>query len=128
MLDTVKNAPVNGLYLAALGEMVEAIDKDAGKARAAFRVTTRWTGQTRSESVVDGFDLGGERITRQRNIAHVRYICNCKRKVLDRETEISHGRIRVTTEKHIRKPPPRGPLMGGGDIVRQRRLDGDMGQ
>ena len=68
MLDTVKNAPVNGLDLAALGEMVEAIEKDAGKAKAGFRVTTRWTGQTRSESVVDGFDLGGERITRLHKI------------------------------------------------------------
>lgn len=65
MLDTVKNAPVNGLDLAALGEMVEAIEKDAGKAKAAFRVTTRWTGR---ESVVDGFDLGGERITRLHKI------------------------------------------------------------
>jgi uncharacterized OsmC-like protein len=68
MLDTVKNAPVNGLDLAALGEMVEAIEQDAGKAKAAFRVTTRWSGQTRSESVVEGFDLGGERITRSHKI------------------------------------------------------------
>lgn len=68
MLDTVKNAPVNGLDLAALGELVEAIEKDAGKAKAGFRVTTRWTGQTRSESIVDGFDLGGERITRMHKI------------------------------------------------------------
>ena len=68
MLDTVKNAPVNGLDLAALGEMVEAIEKDAGKAKAGFRVTTRWTGQTRSESVVDGFDLAGERVTRLHKI------------------------------------------------------------
>ena len=68
MLDTVKNAPVNGLDLAALGEMVESIEQDAGKARAAFRVTTRWTGQTRSESMVEGFDIGGERITRNHKI------------------------------------------------------------
>jgi uncharacterized OsmC-like protein len=68
MLDTVKNAPINGLDLAALGEMVESIEKDAGKAKAGFQVTTRWTGQTRSESVVDGFDLGGERITRRHKI------------------------------------------------------------
>ena len=68
MLDTVKNAPVNGLDLAALGEMVEAIEQDSGKAKAGFRVTTRWTGQTRSESVVDGFDLGGERFARTHKI------------------------------------------------------------
>ena len=61
MLDTVKNAPVNGLDLAALGEMVEAIEKDAGKAKVGFDVTTRWTGQTRSETIVDGFTIAGER-------------------------------------------------------------------
>ena len=43
MLDTVKNAPVNGLDLAALGEVVEAIEKDANQAKVAFNVTTRWT-------------------------------------------------------------------------------------
>ena len=55
MLDTVKNAPVNGLDLAALGEVVEAIEKDASKAMVGFDVTTRWNGQTRSETTVDGF-------------------------------------------------------------------------
>jgi uncharacterized OsmC-like protein len=68
MLDTVKNQTINGLDLAALGETVEAIEKDAGKAIAGFDVTTRWTGQTRSETTIDGYKLGGERITRQHKI------------------------------------------------------------
>jgi len=68
MLDTVKNAPVNGLDLAALGEVVEAIEKDANQAKVAFNVTTRWTGQTRSETVVDGFTMAGERIARTHKI------------------------------------------------------------
>lgn len=68
MLDTVKNAPVNGLDLAALGETVEAIEKDARKGKVDFNVTTRWTGQTRSESIVDGYTLGGERIARSHKI------------------------------------------------------------
>ena len=63
MLDTVKNR-VNGLDLEALGETVEAIGADPAKALVAFDVTTRWTGQTRSETVVDGYTLGGERIGR----------------------------------------------------------------
>ena len=33
-----------------------------------FDVTTRWTGQTRSETTVDGFTLGGERIARSHKI------------------------------------------------------------
>ena len=68
MLDTVKNAPVNGLDLQALGETVEAIEADAAKGKVDFNVTTRWTGQTRSESIVDGFTMGGERIARSHKI------------------------------------------------------------
>ena len=68
MLDTVKNAPVNGLDLQALGNVVEAIEADASKALVEFNVTTRWAGQTRSETTVDGFTLAGERITRSHKI------------------------------------------------------------
>ena len=67
MLDTVKSR-VNGLDLDALGEVVEAIQKDAGQAKVSFDVTTRWKGQTRSETTVDGFTLAGERIHRSHKI------------------------------------------------------------
>jgi uncharacterized OsmC-like protein len=68
MLDTVKNPRVNGLDLPALGEVVEAIEKDASQAVVGFAVTTRWTGQTRSETMVDHFTMGGERIARSHKI------------------------------------------------------------
>ncbi|MCH8615046.1 OsmC family protein [Sphingomonas sp. SM33] len=68
MLDTVKNAPVNGLDLQALGEVVEAIEADKSKAIVGFDVTTRWLGQTRSETIVEGFTLAGERIPRSHKI------------------------------------------------------------
>ncbi|MCL6728559.1 OsmC family protein [Sphingomonas hankyongi] len=68
MLDTVKNARVNGLDLVALGETVEAIQADASKALVTFDVTTKWSGQTRSETTVDGYTLGGERIERSHKI------------------------------------------------------------
>ena len=67
MLDTVKSR-VNGLDLAALGETVEAINEDAARAIVGFDVTTRWAGQTRSETTVEGFTLGGERIARSHTI------------------------------------------------------------
>jgi uncharacterized OsmC-like protein len=67
MLDTVKSR-VNGLDLAALGEIVQAIEADPGQALAGFAVTTRWTGQTRSEGEVEAFTLGGERIARSHRI------------------------------------------------------------
>ena len=67
MLDTVKNR-VNGLDLNALGEVVDAIGEDPGQAIVGFDVTTRWTGACRSESMVDGFTLAGERIARTHKI------------------------------------------------------------
>jgi uncharacterized OsmC-like protein len=67
MLDTVKTR-VNGLDLTALGEVVEAIEKDSTKAKVSFDVTNRWTGQTRSETSVEGFTLAGERIKRSHKI------------------------------------------------------------
>ena len=67
MLDTTTTR-VNGLDLTALGEVVEAINADPSKALVAFDVTTRWDGQTRSETTVDGYTLGGERIERSHTI------------------------------------------------------------
>ena len=68
MLDVTKNAPVNGLDLQALAAEVEAIEKDPTQAKVTFNVTTRWSGQTRSESTVDGYTIGGERIARSHRI------------------------------------------------------------
>jgi len=68
MLDTVKNAPVNGLDLTALGEVVDAIGKDPTQAIVEFDVATRWAGQTRSESTVTGFTMAGERIERSHKV------------------------------------------------------------
>src|SRR3954469_23553417 len=68
MLDTVKNPRVNGLDLAALSGVVEAVEQDSGKAQVSFAVTTRWTGQTRSETTVDGLTVAGEQIRRSHTI------------------------------------------------------------
>ena len=68
MLNFVSSPHVNGIDLAALGDEIAAIEEDPSKAKAGFEVTTRWAGQCRSESVVDGFTLGGERIERQHRI------------------------------------------------------------
>ena len=68
MIATVMNRHVNGIDLAALGETIEAIQEDASLAKAGFEVTTRWAGQCRSESVIEGFTLGGERFERQHRI------------------------------------------------------------
>ena len=68
MLDTTKNAPVNGLDLQALDTVVEAIEADASQAQVGFDVVTRWKGQTRSETTVTGFTMAGERVSRTHTI------------------------------------------------------------
>ena len=68
MLDIVKAPPVNGLDLNALGELVDAIEIDPREAKVTFNVPSRWAGQTRTETIVDGFTIGGERIARSHKI------------------------------------------------------------
>jgi uncharacterized OsmC-like protein len=67
MLDTVKTK-INGLDLTALGDVVDEIQKDSSKALVSFDVTTAWQGQTRSETTVDGYTIGGERVARSHKI------------------------------------------------------------
>ncbi|MCE2510196.1 MAG: OsmC family protein [Alphaproteobacteria bacterium] len=55
---------VNGLDLDALANVVEEIQKDPAKAKVAFRVTSAWKGQTKSEAKVTSYTLGGEEIKR----------------------------------------------------------------
>ena len=67
MLDIVRSR-VNGIDTAALGRTVAAIDNDPSLAVVGFDVTTRWTGQTRSETIVDSYRLAGERVPRRHKI------------------------------------------------------------
>ena len=64
MLDSTTTV-VNGIDLMALDETVDAINQDTGCANVQFRVRTDWQGQTRSESIVDGYRIGGEEIARK---------------------------------------------------------------
>jgi uncharacterized OsmC-like protein len=64
MLDTTARPPVNGLDLADLDETVARIQLDPGCGRASFRVKTEWKGQTRSETTVESYTLGGEEVQR----------------------------------------------------------------
>jgi uncharacterized OsmC-like protein len=68
MLD-VATKRVNDIDLEALGQIVEAINEDPGRAIAGFRVTTEWAGQTRSRSTVKSYTLGGQEIARDYVIA-----------------------------------------------------------
>jgi len=63
MLDSTTSI-VNGIDLKALDETVDAINEDAGCGNVQFRVRTDWLGQTRSESTVDGYRIGGQEVAR----------------------------------------------------------------
>ena len=56
----VSEERTNGLDLAALGQVIEDIKADPAKAQVGFRVTSRWQGQTRSETSVDSWMIAGE--------------------------------------------------------------------
>lgn len=69
MLDVPTKPAVNGIDLQALGETVAAIQEDASRGAVAFRVKTEWKGQTRSESIVESYDIGGNTVARSFKIA-----------------------------------------------------------
>jgi uncharacterized OsmC-like protein len=56
---------VNGIDVAALTEVVEAVAADPAKGAVTFRVSTAWKGQTRSESTIESYSIGGERVDRR---------------------------------------------------------------
>lgn len=60
---------VNGLDVDALTETIEAVKQDPAKGQVAFRVKSAWKGQTRSETTVTSYSLGGEEIPRRFTIA-----------------------------------------------------------
>lgn len=64
MLDIAKKPAVNGIDLQALDETVEAIKADASCGAVHFRVKTEWKGQTKSESAVESYSIGGETVKR----------------------------------------------------------------
>jgi uncharacterized OsmC-like protein len=44
------------------------VQKDPSRAAVGFDVTTRWTGQTRSETTVEAYRIGGGRVVRRHKI------------------------------------------------------------
>lgn len=60
---------INGFDTNMLEKIVAQVDADPRQAEVGFRVQTRWTGQTRSESIVKGYELSGAHIPRRFKIA-----------------------------------------------------------
>jgi len=58
------NEKLNGIDTEALKEVMGEVSKEPAKGSVKFRVITSWKGQTKSETVVEGYQLGGQDITR----------------------------------------------------------------
>lgn len=65
MENVVKNPIVNGIDLTALSEVAAAIQADPDQGCVGFCVKTRWTGRTRSESLIESYEMAGKRIDRR---------------------------------------------------------------
>jgi uncharacterized OsmC-like protein len=63
-LQANQTSSVNGLDVGALYKTIEAIRENPAEGLVQFTVRTEWKGQTRSESSVDSFRLGGKEIKR----------------------------------------------------------------
>lgn len=63
------NTRVNGIDVAALKQVVEEVGNDPSKGLVRFHVRTGWSGQARSEAVVESYMLGGQSIPRKFSIA-----------------------------------------------------------
>ena len=65
MLDKTTRPNVNDIDLEALDATIAAVRQDASSGRVEFAVATEWTGQTRSETTVEGYTIGGEHVDRR---------------------------------------------------------------
>ncbi|HEX5034399.1 MAG TPA: OsmC family protein, partial [bacterium] len=57
-----ENPTVNGIDVGALGQAAEEIARDPAKGLTRWQVRTSWLGGTRSETRVEGYEIGGQRV------------------------------------------------------------------
>jgi len=55
---------LNGIDTGALRQVAKDVSKNPALGRVKFHVTTTWKGTTRSETVVEGYEIGGEQVKR----------------------------------------------------------------
>ena len=60
---------VNGIDVTALSAVIRDIEADPAKGLVEFRVRSRWCGQTRSQTTVAGYTIGGQMVNRQFTIS-----------------------------------------------------------
>ena len=55
---------LNGIDTEALKQVMGQISKDPSLGKLKFQVTTAWKGTTKSETVVQGYEIGGQKVKR----------------------------------------------------------------
>ena len=60
-----KTPAVNGIDVEALGAVIRDIERDASKGMVQFRVKSAWKGQTRSQTEVESYSIGGQEVKRR---------------------------------------------------------------
>lgn len=60
-----QNNVVNGIDVDALKGIVEQVKSDPAKGLVEFRVKSAWKGQTRSETSIDSYKIGGKEVQRR---------------------------------------------------------------
>ena len=68
MAATQKEQQVNGIDVEALSAVIRDIKKDPAKGMVEFRVKSAWMGQTRSQTTVDSYRIGGQEVRRHFDI------------------------------------------------------------
>jgi uncharacterized OsmC-like protein len=66
--ETAEPKVINGINVDDLLLLIEGVKHDAAKGKTHWRVATAWQGQTRSRAHIDGFAIGGQRVSRQFSI------------------------------------------------------------
>ena len=62
---TTPEEKLNGIDTEGLKQVMAQVAEDPAKGSVKFRVLTSWKGQTKSETQVEGYELGGQKIARR---------------------------------------------------------------
>lgn len=69
MTEVMTRNVINGIDLDALTQVVDTVQADPAQALVRFTVATAWQGQTRSRTIVRGYEIGDQQVAREFEIA-----------------------------------------------------------
>jgi uncharacterized OsmC-like protein len=69
IMGEMRKEKLNGIDTEALKQVMEKVSEDPSAGKLKFQVTTTWKGATRSETVVQGYEIGGQKVKRVHTFA-----------------------------------------------------------